>query len=247
MHPHNLWELFRLQWGPQRVGIGFLFTKALADISHWNTRAESFAIYGVLCAAMVTGLGLRARLFGRISFPDIVIPLLFFTPLEYEILTVTPIATYGVFPLLLLLLYCLTWTIPKLIPRYAAVLGLNFLLIYTSFGVLVGIITPVLVTIECINLYRKRQARHLLISLGVLALSLLSSGSFFIGYRFLSGVDNFQFPHPQFWNYPRFMALAFAHFLEVKGIGFFPVAHRSHRIFNGDRHRRFAFQTIIWR
>jgi hypothetical protein len=96
-------------------------------------------------------------------------------------------------------------------------------LIYTSFGVLVGIITPVLVTIECINLYRKRQARHLLISLGVLALSLLSSGSFFIGYRFLSGMDNFQFPHPQFWNYPRFMALAFAHFLEVKGIGFFPL------------------------
>jgi hypothetical protein len=51
--------------------------------------------------------------------------------------------------------------------------------------------------------------------------SLLSIGSFFVGYRFIPAVDNFQFPIHQWWEYPQFMSLMTANFFGVKGVGLF--------------------------
>ena len=81
----NMWELFHMQFGPHRMGVGFIFTKAIASFSGWNTRAEDFAIGGVVCLAMVVALVLRTKLGPRLCWTDIAIPLIFLTPIQYRI------------------------------------------------------------------------------------------------------------------------------------------------------------------
>ena len=217
----SLWELFRLQHGPHRQGLGFLFSKLIAELSGWNTRTEVFAIGGVICGAMLCALWLKVRLFKFLSWTDIAIPLIFLTPIQYGIFFNTPNLSHGAFPLLLLVLYALAWTIPRCPLQYSAVLLLNFFLIYTGFGVFTGMITPILFALEAFHAYRHRQTRAAIGAFFGLGVFFLSAASFFYGYTFQATVPGFQFPYPQYWQYPQFIALAFAHICGVEGIGIF--------------------------
>lgn len=214
----NLWEIFRWQHGPHRQGVGLILTKAVASLSGWNTRAEAFVIGGVVCLAMAAALALRARLGPRLCWSDAVIPLIFLTPLQYELFAGTPNLSHGAMPLLLLMLYCLAWEACHRLIRYAAILTLNFLLIYTGFGVFVGMITPCLFSGEAIHAYRKRDRKGLCLALFGVAVSLLSAGAFFVGYHFDPFVAGFQFPIRQWWRYSEFMALMLANFCGIKGV-----------------------------
>ncbi len=124
---------------------------------------------------------LKIRLWGSLSFADIAIPLIFFTPAQYESLWVTTDFAHGPLPLLLLVLYCLALTFEGAGTRYVLVLIVNFLGIYTGFGFLVGLITPIWLVLEY---YARRAARETAGWVFMpLALSLVSLASFFVGYK----------------------------------------------------------------
>ncbi|MFA5322216.1 MAG: hypothetical protein WC373_06025 [Smithella sp.] len=214
----NLWELFHLQFGPHRMGVGLLLTKAVASFSGWNTRAEDFAIGGVVSLAMIVALAIRAKLGPRLNWMDIAIPLIFLTPIQYEIFAGTPIPSHGAVPLLLLVLYCLVFVVWNGMARCVAILVLNFLLIYTGFGVFVGMITPCLFGVEAFRASRAHNRKDLWLALTGVVVSLLSAGSFFVGYQFAPGIESFQFPVREWWHYPQFMALMLANFCGVKGV-----------------------------
>lgn len=217
----NLWEIFRWQHGPHRQGIGFIITRVIASLSSWDTRVEAFTIAGVVCLAMITALALRARFKPRLFWADVAIPLIFLTPVQFEIFAGTPNLSHGSVPLLLFMLYCLIWVISHGAWRLTAILILNFFLIYTGFGVFVGIITPFLFGIDAFYAYRTHDRKGFTLAFTGIAVSLLSAGSFFVGYRFSPSVDNFQFPIRQWWEYPQFMSLMTANFFGIKGVSLY--------------------------
>ena len=116
-------------------------------------------------------------------------------------------------PALLLILYCLAWTATSTVKRYFLVLVLNFVAIYTGFGLFVGVLTPVLLILDYIasgNRSGKLLAASLLISL-------LSLASFFIGYKSIPGLDCFTWQLISPRVYLRFIGVMFAKFFAIPG------------------------------
>lgn len=201
----NIWQLFSWQHGPHRQGIGLVVTAILANASYWNTRADAFAAGVLLCLAMVCALILKWRLFGSLHLADITIPLLFLTLFQYEALVVVPNLSYGVFPLLLIMLYCLALLVENQTKRHFLILVLNFLMIYTGFGVFMGLLT---LAIMLIDIYQSRHHRGNM-NTAVLAfiLALASSLSFLISYHFNPAIANFSLSLTYLVQYPLFVSM----------------------------------------
>ncbi len=201
----NLWQIFSWQHGPHREGIGLVVTAILANATHWNSSADAFAAGVILSLALFCGLILKWRLFGFITFADITIPFIFLTLFQYEALVVVPNLSYGVFPLLLIMLYCLVLLLGNQIKRYVLILVLNFLLIYTGFGVFIGPLTMVLLLID---IYQNRHRRkYLYIALIAFFLVLVSNLSFLISYHFDPAIPNFSFSVLYLLQYPFFVSM----------------------------------------
>lgn len=218
---HSLWQMFTWQHGPHRQGVGALLEWLTEPLFRWNSRTESFLVGGIIAVAGLCALWLKRKLFGSFSHWDAIILLIFFSPLQYETLFVTANLAHGPLPLLLIVLYCLAWTCRHLPLRYGLVLTINFLTIYTGFGLLLGPLTLVLLSIDYwVNLRHTEKGRIYFVGSALLAL--VSLGSFFIGYKAQPAVDCFS-PHLQSpADYARYAALMFAPFLGVVGIGALP-------------------------
>ncbi len=160
----GLWELFSWQHGPHRQGVGFFLTKIVADFSGWNTRVESFMIGAVVCLAALTGVFLKLRLVGNITVLDVIIPLLYFSPLQFGLFASTPNVSHGAMPLLLITLFCLCWTIKNITLRYVLCAVINFMTIYTGFGIFIGCIVPLLFLSEIILAVRQVDTRRTMLS-----------------------------------------------------------------------------------
>jgi hypothetical protein len=213
---HSLWQIFTWQHGPHRQGLGGLFEKLIDPMFLWNSRTESFFVGGVIVTAAISALYLKRRLFGELSVTDVVIPAILFIPAQWETLFVTANFAHGPFPLLLLLLYCLSWTLRKRALRYPLVLILNFVTIYTGFGLFLGVLTPALLALDywsgppANRLPRANFATTLVVAL-------LSLGSFFLGYRFYPAMDCFSFQPFRPKVYAAFVDLMFASPFSIKG------------------------------
>ena len=96
---------------------------------------------------------------------------------------------------------------------------MNLLLIYTGFGLLVGIITPVLLATELLASLKHDRRHHHRGLLVAIVMSLLCAATFFLGYRFMPAAPGFRFPVAEHWQYPVFVVLMLANFWGVKGVG----------------------------
>ena len=173
---HTLWEIFRWQYGPQRHGVGGVAMKLLEPSIHWNSRYEAFGIGATILLAAILALHLKIRFFGRMDYSDVIIPAFFLTPAQFETLTGATNPGWGAIPVLLIILYCLSWTIGLPPLRYACVLLTNILLMYTGYGIFIGLLTPVVIALDY------WQTRSAPIA-GALLISIASLASFFVGYR----------------------------------------------------------------
>jgi hypothetical protein len=220
---HSLWEMFRWQHGPHRQGLGAIISYLVEPHFHWNSRTESFLVGIISVLAGICALWLKRRLFGAFSVSDVCIPLIFFIPSQYETLYMTANLSHGPVPLVLILLYCLSWTIPKPLPRYSFVLLINFLAIYTGFGIFLGIITPMALAADYYLNQRHLNAGKFYL-FASMVVSLASLGSFFVQYNFLTAADC----SPNLFESPsdcaKFLCLIFANFLGAKGTGDFQIA-----------------------
>jgi hypothetical protein len=101
------------------------------------------------------------------------------------------------------------------------ILLVNFLSIYTGFGLLLGLLTPVLLLVDYATTDRQHRVAKVYLLLAVVV-SLLSLGSFFIGWKFNPDLDCFS-PHPRSpgW-YTVYIALMLANLFAVRGITFIP-------------------------
>ena len=210
---HGFWQLFTQQHGPPRLGLGLLLTSVVAALSGWNTRVESFFVFGVVCAALLLALWLKQRLFGKIGYADAILPLIFLTTAQDETFVGTPMVSHSALPLLLIMLYCLAWMMENRYLRYGCAVALNFLLVFTGFGMLVGAITITIFAIDCHQ--HTREHRSIVMPLAAIVVSALTAALFFIDYHpgvAIAGVEGFAFPHPQPWKYPIFAGLILSKF-----------------------------------
>ncbi|MGR0482251.1 MAG: hypothetical protein ACTFAL_12835 [Candidatus Electronema sp. V4] len=210
------WELFSWQHGPHRQGVGFFLTKLTADLSGWNTRTECFMIGTVICLAALTALALKWRLAGNITAFDLAIPLLYLSPLQFELFANTPNVSHGAMPLLLITLFCLCWTIKNITLRYFLCAAINFMTIYTGFGVFIGCIVPFLFLSEIVLAFRINDQRRKISAIFFFIVSVASILSFFINYTFNSAAEGFVFPHPEPLIYVKFILITFATFIGMR-------------------------------
>jgi hypothetical protein len=205
---HSWIEIFRWQHGPHRQGLGGLLLAAAEPLIHWDQRYVTFGMAALIAFACLAALWLKYRLFGNVGYFDVIIPLLFLTPVQYETLLGANNPAHGPLPLLLSVLYCLAWTIADRRRKYAAILLVNVLLIYTGFGLFMGCVTAILFGLD---FYRSR-ARASAVALGI---AIASIGSFFFGYRMDPAVACFS-PYPrQPTDYLFFAAFLFSSFVKL--------------------------------
>jgi hypothetical protein len=211
----GLWALFSQQHGPHRQGLGAIVIAIVAELTQWNSRADAFTVGAIIIGAMLLALYLKRRLFGALTPADAIVPLIFLTTTQYESLVITPNPAHGALPLLLVLLSTLAWGVRHSLARYTAVVALNFLLIFTGFGLFMGLITPLLLALDTFQQARNRHGNAWLLPFAALVAILASIYAFSIGYVFEPAIECFHFPHQRPWEYPWFVGLMLARFLGV--------------------------------
>lgn len=203
-------ELFTWQVGPHREGVGLVLDKFLYPLTHWDTRVDAYLIGFCIFAAMLLALHLKRRSFGAITYTDIAIPLLFLTVAQFETLLGTPNPSYAGFPLLMIMLYCSAMLNTNRGLKFTLLLVVNFFLIFTGFGLFMGVVTLGVFTLECYRAMRRFTNTPPVLAFAGLVIAAVSLGSFFLHYHFSPAVDCFDFPHHPAWEYPLFVAIIFS-------------------------------------
>jgi hypothetical protein len=206
------WALFTWQHGPHRMGIGYFLIQLLAGWTGWNTRADAFASLALVVLALVAALFLKKRLFGSLSPWDVLIVALFLTATQYETFIGTPDESLAAFPLLLLILFCLAMTIDRPVMRLLAILVLNFLMIFTGFGLIIAPITLALVGFQLYQAVRRKSRPDGLVAGLVLLGSIGTILIFLQGYGIYPGVGCSDFHLSDLTKYPVFMSVMLAKF-----------------------------------
>ena len=209
----GLTELFLYQHGPHREGIGLFADKFLYPLNHWNTTADSYFIGGCIFAAMLLALSLKQKLIGPLVIQDVAIPAIFLTLAQYETVIGTPNPAYSGLPLLMTMVYCHALLLGNTLLRYAAILLLDGLLIYTGFGLFMGAVTIGVVLLECYWSWRGMTRVPLIQAITALVIASALLASFFVDYQWAPYVDCFEPPRHRLWAYPWFMAIMFSRFL----------------------------------
>ena len=211
----SLWQIFVWQHGPHREGIGLVLDKFLLDWTRWSTRGESLLIVAAILCAAVVAVRLKVRIFGRLDYTDFFIPCLFLTLAQIDQLIGVPNPSYSAFPELLIMLYCLAWTMRHELARYSTIIVLHFLLLYTGFGFFMGIVTLLLLALD-IRRIRRVPPRAAAVPAAAFGLAFLSFASFFYHYRWMPAVSCFVFPDPHPLNYPWFISLELSLFVGIR-------------------------------
>ncbi|MGA2878966.1 MAG: hypothetical protein ABSG13_08450 [Bryobacteraceae bacterium] len=214
-HP-RISELFLLQQGPPREGVGLVLTAILYHFTSWNVRADSLMIGICVILAMLVALVLKRQLLGPLAYSDALIPVIFLTLSQYDTFLGVPNSSYSAFPLLFIMLYMLALQIPHEAVRCGVLLALNILLIYTGFGFFMGLVT---IGVFALALYwstRQKARTSIALSLAGLLISMASLAIFFINYVFQPAVDCFEFSQTHFGQYLWFVSLMFPTFAGIK-------------------------------
>jgi len=210
----DAWAIFSWQHGP-RQGLGGWLTGIVVQLSGCNTRAESFMILGVLLASLPVGLFLKRKLTGSLNHWDCLFPLIILNKYQWGQVILTPNVSPSILPLLLIWGYCLAWLIPKKFWQCVAVSVMNFLLVFTGFGLFMGPITLVLYGVEWIATMCSRGRKgEILFAAGGFGLAVFSLIFFSIGYRTCQ--DYCQAPYgPYMAQYPLFVSLMLSNFIGI--------------------------------
>lgn len=198
------WELFRWQHGPWRQGVGIL-SYLLAEQTRWDSRAESFFIGFLVWVAMLAALWLKRRLFGKFEIYDVAIPLIVLTTTQFQTYVGAVSSAPTTFPMLLIVLYCLAWTVKRRLLRNVLVLVLNFLLVNTGYGLFIGGITFALFAIESWN--HRQQRFDCLGSVLALIVSAITALQFFSDYNLEHFNGSVEHRTSLIWDYPLFAGL----------------------------------------
>ena len=216
----SLWDIFNYQHGPHRQGIGFILTSILAELSGWNSRWDAFGVSFVIIAAAALGLWLAYNC-GVRGFALLPIPLIFLNIRQYEMLVGPSNISHGAMPVLLFIGLCLTWYLPSHGLRLTLICFLTFFLIFTGFGLFVGIVVPMVLLLQAFQYVRDKAIKEA-VGVGLALVGITAAwGLFASGYCFQPAVENFRFPYEKPQEYFFFVASMLNNFHGIRGHGVF--------------------------
>lgn len=177
----GLLAIFRWQHGPHREGIGLLFEWMALSLTRWNTKIVDLTMVGLVFLALLVAFAIRYRLAGRLTWWDLLLPLLFGNLGFWETLTVGSHVAHSVMPLLLVMLTGLVWILPESFRQKVALILLNLCSVYTGFALFLAPYNALLMGREC---WKGKGAPENRVAWISLAFLLLTDASFFLGYTF---------------------------------------------------------------
>lgn len=203
----SLARMFLQQQGTPRQGIGAWVIAAVHQLSGWDGRVEAFAAAFIMLIAGVLAIRVAVKLTGRLSPFDAAIPLTFATIHAFELYIGTVNLAHGPIPVLLVVGFVLAMQMEDERWRLAVMLGLNFLAIYTGFGICLGVVTVILFAAQLWGAWGEKARR---VRLGAaLVVAVLSLASFRLNYEFQPSVACFKFPDDHPTNYVWFASRMF--------------------------------------
>ena len=214
--PQPWWRIFVGEHAPHRQGLGVVVATKLLSFAHWDSRVQAFIVGAAIVIAMILATYLKIRAFGSISAWDIAIPVIFLGLGQWETMLGAAGASPQAFPLLLIVAYCFAWMESRRPFTYVLVLIINFVLIFTGYGICMAGITLLLFGLEAYHGARAHDRGRTKSAVLSLAIATASLASFFYGYQFSPAVACYQFPYHDPAAYPVFWGLMFANFLAVK-------------------------------
>ncbi len=210
----DAWTMFAWQHGPVRMGLGELVTWVVIQLTRWNTRAESFTMLGIFILSGALALLLKRILIGRFQPIDLILPFIVLDKYQYELMIRVPMIAHSALPLLLIFLYALAWLIPSPPWRIGAVSILNFLLVFTGFGLLMGPMTIAVFALELLQGVRGHSPERTIQSAIGLFCAGASAIAFADGWHFWTGTTCFG-EWANLPSYPQFLAVMAAKFAGV--------------------------------
>lgn len=201
------WEIFFAQVGQLRLGLGGLFSKFIAVFSGWNTRSEIFSLGVMMVINAILAIYLKWRLFRKLTVWDSLIIFICLGLPQFEAPIAVAFPSHGIIPLFFVLIYgiCLTFENFKL--KLATLLIVNFLAVFTGWGLFVGFISPI---IFLIFIFKTKETRDRIYSGLTFFVSIGAIFRYFYDYQFLGGVECFTFPHYPLSDYWFFLAKLFS-------------------------------------
>ncbi len=212
----NFWEVFASQHGPHRQGLGGLLTAVVYPLSGWNVRVDVFISIGVYAISCLIAMEIKRCLWGKFSWIDIVIPLAYFSLLQYETFIGTPNPAHGTVPVFLVTVSAYILTMSRQVLKVILMALLVFLTSYTGFALFSGI--PIILLLVYFSL-KATTFKIRVVAIVSLIMACLFFLSFFINYTNAPAADCFEFPHDKPFEYVKFISIQFGHAL---GIDKFP-------------------------
>ncbi len=201
---------FLWQHDSHRLGVGAWVTMAAAALTGWDARAEALAVAGLVVLNAALGLLLARRLLGRLTPLDLVVPVLFLTLFQYEVLVVIASASLSALPLAFLLAAGLALLARGPMARYGGLVLATVLALYTGFGYVLAPASLVVLAADLLRDPRQRRAK-----LAALAAILAALGAFFVGYDLPAVQQNVSCPAGADRPYAAFWALLWNGFFEL--------------------------------
>ena len=201
---YSLTDLYILQHGPHRQGIGFILTSYIDELSGWNTKWISITIGILTASSSVIYLIIKKKYFDKITLIDVIIIVLIVTPTQYGVFANTPNISHGAMPVFLISLFFLALFIKNFRLKIIMLVLLNFLIIYSAFGLLFGFISPIILLIILIK-NRDNKKAFIDATIGLISI-ILSILLFFYNYKHSPANPDFHFPHDKPLEYLIFIA-----------------------------------------
>jgi hypothetical protein len=217
-------ELFRHQHSAHRMGLGLVLTQALMGAAHLDMRVEAYIVGVSLCLAAMLGLWFKVWMTRRgLEWSDLLIPILFLTPRQWEIVTGTPNTTHSGMPLLLLLALGLTWTMRKgKFVRHALIFTLHVCLLYTGYGLFAAAGVFLFLGLEVLHGRRTAPAQALSAAI-TLALCVAAVVTYFVDYDPTLGRREVLLTDPQWTDYITLITTAVSGYFGIEGWAAIPI------------------------
>lgn len=176
------WASFDQQWGPHRQGVGGWLLRVIANLTGWDSRFDAMAVSWLLIASASVGVYVAWRC-GLRGWALAGVPVIYLNARQYAFFIVNSNPSHGALPVLLFGVWAMCW-FAKDVVRLPAITLLTIALIFTGFGLFVGIITPLLFGAEMIAAYRSADRRRAAgVAVGLIFLA-AAWAVFFHGYAF---------------------------------------------------------------
>ncbi len=204
----NFIDKFTYEHGPHRQGLGLFFVEMVNSLRAWNSRTLSLALVFTTFITVLLAFVLKYKFIRKFDWTDMLLSVPFCSFLTYETYIGAANPSHGVLPVLLMFLILLAFFISHIYLRYFIIAVLNFLLVFTGFGIFSGLVVLLLGIFELLINLRKKTP--VLPEIFLILTSLLTIGVFFVDYKIQTASSCFVFPDPNPFKYLQFLFIQFS-------------------------------------